>query len=58
MLRWAFAFLVIALVAAIFGFTNVAEGAADIARVLFGIFIGLFILMLLAGLFVSKKVSR
>jgi uncharacterized membrane protein YtjA (UPF0391 family) len=58
MLRWAFGFLVIALIAAIFGFTNVAEGAADIARVLFGIFIGLFILMLLGGLFVGKRVTK
>src|SRR5687767_6099126 len=56
MLRWAFAFLVIALIAAIFGFGNVAEGAAGIAKVLFGIFVGLFVLMLLGGLFITRKV--
>jgi len=55
MLRWSFAFLIIALVAAIFGFTGIAEGAADIAKVLFAIFIGIWILMLIGGLFIFKK---
>ena len=49
MLRWAVIFLIISIVAAIFGFGGIAEGAADIARVLFFIFIVLFVLTLIFG---------
>ena len=38
MLKWAFIFLIIALVAALFGFTGISEASATIAQVLFGIF--------------------
>jgi len=55
MLRWSFAFLVIALIAAILGFTNIAEGAAEIARILFFIFISIWVLLLLAGLLLVNK---
>lgn len=43
MLRYAIIFLVIAIIAAIFGFGGIAEGAADIAQILFWIFIILFL---------------
>lgn len=56
LLKWAAIFLIIALVAAAFGFTGVAEGAADIARVLFYMFLGLCALFLIAGLVVAGKV--
>ena len=49
MLKWAAIFLVISIVAAIFGFGGIAEGAADIAKVLFFIFIVLFVLVLIFG---------
>jgi uncharacterized membrane protein YtjA (UPF0391 family) len=49
--RWIIIFLVIAVIAAIFGFGGIAEGAADIAKILFYIFVGLFVLSLLARLF-------
>lgn len=55
MLRWSFAFLIVAIIAAIFGFTGIAEGAASIAKVLFFIFIGFWVLMLVLGLTVFKK---
>lgn len=51
MLRWTVIFLVIAIIAAIFGFGNIAAGATDIARILFFIFIILFILSLIRGRF-------
>lgn len=51
MLRWTLIFLVIAIIAAIFGFGNIAAGATDIARILFFIFIILFILSLIKGRF-------
>lgn len=49
MLKWALFFLIIALVAGALGFTNVAAGAATIARVLFGIFLVLFLVLLVFG---------
>lgn len=39
MLRWIIIFLVIALIAALFGFGGIAEGAADIAKIIFYIFL-------------------
>jgi len=50
LLSWTVLFLVIALVAGVLGFGGVAAGAADIARILFFIFIVLFIVALLRGL--------
>jgi uncharacterized membrane protein YtjA (UPF0391 family) len=52
MLYWAFVFLIIALVAGAFGLGGVAGMAAGIARVLFGIFVVLFLIGLVLGLHV------
>lgn len=49
MLYYAVVFLVIALVAAIFGFTGIYLAAAGIAKVLFFLFIILFLISLLFG---------
>ena len=49
MLRWTVIFLVVAIKAAIFGFGGIAAGAAGIAKVLFFIFLVLFIISLVAG---------
>jgi uncharacterized membrane protein YtjA (UPF0391 family) len=43
MLKWAFIFLVIAIVAGLPGFTGVAVAAASIAKFLFGIFLAIFL---------------
>jgi uncharacterized membrane protein YtjA (UPF0391 family) len=51
MLYWAVVFLVISLVAALFGFGGVATAAAGIAKVLFGIFLILFLVFLVISLF-------
>lgn len=51
MLYWAAVFFVIALVAALFGFGGIAAGAAEIAKVLFFIFLVVFLVTLLLGLF-------
>src|SRR6266496_4388357 len=45
MLKWALFFLVISLVAALFGFTGISAVAADIARILFFIFIVICIIL-------------
>jgi uncharacterized membrane protein YtjA (UPF0391 family) len=50
MLRLALFFLVVSLVAALFGFGGIAAAAADIARILFFIFIVIFLVLLVAGL--------
>jgi uncharacterized membrane protein YtjA (UPF0391 family) len=54
MLRWALIFLVIALVAGALGFTNVAAGAATIARILFGVFLLIFVVLLIFGLIAGE----
>ena len=49
MLYWAVIFFVIALVAAFLGFGGVAFAAAGIAKILFFVFLVLFIVSLLAN---------
>ena len=47
MLYWALVFLLVAIRAGFFGFGGVAAASATIARVLFFIFVVLFVIMLL-----------
>jgi uncharacterized membrane protein YtjA (UPF0391 family) len=49
MLYWALVFFIISLIAALFGFTGIAIAFAGIAKILFFIFIVLFILALIFG---------
>ena len=49
MLRWAIAFFVIALIAAVFGFTGIAADSAWIAKILFVLFLVLFVVSLIVG---------
>ncbi|TAJ39105.1 MAG: DUF1328 domain-containing protein [Reyranella sp.] len=48
MLNWALAFLVIALLAALFGFGGIASTAAGFAQICFFVFLVLFIVSTLA----------
>jgi len=57
MLRWAFIFLLIGLVAAVLGFTNVAGASIEIAKILFFIFMVVFVVLLIAGLTVARRVG-
>jgi uncharacterized membrane protein YtjA (UPF0391 family) len=50
MLGWTISFLIIALIAAAFGFGGIAVAAAGIARILFFVFLVLFVVSLLSGL--------
>lgn len=50
MLGWALTFLVVALAAALLGFTGIAVLSVEIARLLFIIFIVLFVISLIFGL--------
>jgi uncharacterized membrane protein YtjA (UPF0391 family) len=55
MLKWSVIFFVIAIVAAIFGFTGIESAAAGIAKVLFTVFIVLFVGTLILGVTVFKR---
>ena len=55
MLKWALIFIIIAVVAGIFGFTNVEAASATIAQWLFGIFVVLFLGALIIGLTLGAK---
>ena len=57
MLRWAAIFFVISIIAALLGFGGIAEGAADIAKVLFYIFLVVFVALLVLGLVAAKKIT-
>lgn len=54
MLHYAVVFLVVALIAALFGFTGIAAGAVEIAKILFFIFLLLFVVSLVVGLLKRK----
>jgi len=57
MLKWAFVFLIIAVIAGIFGFTDVEAASATIAQWLFGIFVVLFFGALIIGLTIGAKLK-
>jgi uncharacterized membrane protein YtjA (UPF0391 family) len=57
MLRWALIFLVVAIVAALFGFTDIAAASAGIAKVLFAIFLILFLAALVIGVIAGRKLT-
>lgn len=50
MLRWAVGFFIVALIAAAFGFLGVATAAVGVARLLFYVFLILFLVSLIGGL--------
>lgn len=50
MLRWALIFFVVALIAAAFGFLGIASAAVGVARLLFYLFLVLFLVSLIGGL--------
>jgi uncharacterized membrane protein YtjA (UPF0391 family) len=55
MLRWSVTFLVIAIIAGVLGFGGIAAGSASIAKILFFIFVILFVVSLLTGKRVFNK---
>jgi uncharacterized membrane protein YtjA (UPF0391 family) len=50
MLRWALGFFVVALIAAVLGFGGIAVAAAGIAKIIFYIFLVLFLVSLIGHL--------
>ena len=57
MLGWALTFLVVAIIAAFFGFGGIAVASAGIAKLLFFIFVVLFAVALLAGLIRGRPLA-
>lgn len=49
MLGWSLLFFIVAIVTAVFGFGGIAEASADIAQILFFIFLVLFVVSLIIG---------
>lgn len=58
MLYWAILFLIIGVIAAIFGFGGIAGVAIGIAKVVFFIFIALFIIFLILGFTAFRRLFR
>jgi len=57
MIKWAIIFLVVGLIAGLLGFTGLAGAAVGIAKILFFIAIAVFVIMLVLGVTVFKKVT-
>ncbi len=57
MLRWAFLFLVIGLIAGLLGFGGIAGASFAIAKTLFFIFMAIFLVLLIAGLTVARRIA-
>lgn len=55
MFSWAITFLIIAIIAAILGFSGIAGAAAGFAKILFVVGIVLFLATLIYGLISGKK---
>ena len=56
MVRYSIIFAIIAIVAGIFGFTEIAVASAGIAKVLFFIALTVLLILLVAGLFIGRKI--
>ena len=55
MLRWAFIFLALAVIAALLGFGGVAAVSVGIAKTLFALFLLVFCVLLIMGLAAGRK---
>jgi uncharacterized membrane protein YtjA (UPF0391 family) len=56
LLKWALIMFIVSLVAALFGFTNLSAASADVARMLFYVFLVIFLVLLVLGLLAARSV--
>jgi len=56
LLKWALIFLVVSIVAAVFGFGGISAASADIAKILFYIFVIIFVVLLVMGFLAARRV--
>jgi len=54
MLKWAIIFFVISLIAGALGFTGIAAGAGRIAKILFGIFLAIALVILVIAILLGE----
>lgn len=54
MLKWALIFFLVAIIAGALGFTNIAAGAATISRILFAVFLVIFLIFLALALLAGE----
>ncbi len=57
LLKWALIFFLISIVAGVLGFTGISADSAAIAKILFYIALAIFVILLIIGVFVGKKLS-
>jgi uncharacterized membrane protein YtjA (UPF0391 family) len=57
MLRWALVFLIIGLVAGLLGFSGIAGASFAIAKILFFIFMFVFVVLFVAGLAIGRRLG-
>ena len=55
MLRWSLIFFIISLIAAALGYGGIAADTAEVAKILFFIFLGIFVVTLILGLIAGEK---
>ncbi len=58
MLKWALIFFVISIIAGVLGFTGIAAGAAAVAKLLFGVALVIFVVLLVLGLTVFRAIEK
>jgi len=58
MLKWAAIFALVAIIAGALGFTGVAGAAAAVAKILFFFCLAVFLILVVAGIFVASKISK
>ena len=58
MIKWAIVFAIISIIAGVFGFTGIAAGSAAVAKILFFIALAIFVVLLVIGLSVGRRVTR
>jgi len=54
LLKWALVFFVVSITAVRLGFTGISAASADIARILFYIFVVIFLVLLILGLTIFR----
>jgi uncharacterized membrane protein YtjA (UPF0391 family) len=54
MLKWALIFFIVSVIAGALGFTNISAAAGGVARILFFIFVIVFVIFLVLGIMAGE----
>jgi len=54
LLKWALIFFLVSIVAGVFGFTGISAATADVAKILFYIFLAICVVLLLLGITIFR----